>query len=261
MGEIGGTSNKIITVGAYVTKDSYVNIKGNTMKSDDPLNTLASFSSRGPTADGRTKPEITAPGEKIVSSVNSYDTSYNENNDEVIIRVEQGGSGWFFAAMQGTSMATPMTTGIVALMLQANPALGPEQAKQILKQNARTDSYTGTIPPEGSNSWGWGKIDAQKSVLAAFNAQGIGENRTPDLTVYPNPSTGIIHLKTTGSFRKFSSVSVMNLQGVTVYQSPENPGWKDQEAIDLSFLPSGVYMLNIQFSDGQPFHSKIAIVR
>jgi len=75
VGEIGGTSNKIITVGAYVTKDQYVNLKGNLEKSEDSLSHLAEFSSRGPTADGRTKPEITAPGEELVSAVNSYSTS------------------------------------------------------------------------------------------------------------------------------------------------------------------------------------------
>jgi len=58
------------------------------------------------------------------------------------LKVEKGSTAWYFAAMQGTSMATPMTTGIIALMLQANPKLGPEQVKQILKDGARRDSYT-----------------------------------------------------------------------------------------------------------------------
>jgi len=260
-GEIGGTSKKIITVGAYVTKDSYVNMQGKTMTSADPLNQLASFSSRGPTVDGRTKPEICAPGEKLVSSVNSYDTAYNENNEDVVLRVEQGTTQWYFAAMQGTSMATPMTTGIIALMLQANPFLGPERIKQFLQESARTDSYTGPIGPEGSNDWGWGKIDALKSVQAAFNCLGIDRESKNELSVYPNPSRGIITLKNAGLNGQRSEIVVQDMMGCNVLRTTyEWSGWDDCR-IDLSGLPSGLYLLGIRENMDQMRYVKVQLIK
>ena len=249
VGEIGGTSKKIITVGAYATKFSFVNMKGDTVKSSDSLNRLAYFSSRGPTVDGRTKPEITAPGEKLVSSVNSTDTTYNENYTNTVMKVEQGGSKWYFGAMQGTSMATPMTTGIIALMLQANPTLGPERVKQILQDNARTDIYTGTIPPSGSNTWGWGKIDAQKSVQAAFNVQGIAWLGISGISAYPNPTIGIVNLKNNSSGSLSSAISVRNLSGIIVKEAFHY--WNSGEVyqLDLSLLPEGTYIITLTGSN------------
>lgn len=76
-------------------------------------------------------------------------------------------------------MATPVVTGTVALWLQADPTLTPAQVKQYLKDSAITDVYTGTILPTGSNTWGWGKVDAwrglqkvRKSVVYTFNGNG-----------------------------------------------------------------------------------------
>ena len=261
IGEIGGTSKKIITVGAYTTKHEYLNIKGVTQTSDDELNTLAEFSSRGPTIDGRTKPEITAPGEELVSSVNSYSPKYDDNNSSSVLKVEQGGNKWYFAAMQGTSMATPMTTGIIALMLQANHLLGPEQVKQMLQNSARTDSYTGTIPPTGSNSWGWGKIDAQKSVQAAFGSMGIENPEETQITAFPNPTSGLVYIKNPGLGGQTSEISVQNAIGVTVLRQSHTWYTNDALQIDLSNYPQGMYVITINNNRDQQSHKKILITR
>lgn len=155
VGEIGGTGNSIISVGAYNTTATTV---GN----------IASFSSKGPTADGRTKPDITAPGNRLAASVSRFDNSYLSGGSgwsDVVAGVTNGTNNWYYAQMQGTSMASPMVTGIIALWLQAYPHLNPTQALNLIKQNAWTDSYTGTIPSTGNNTWGWGKIDAHEGLL------------------------------------------------------------------------------------------------
>lgn len=155
VGEIGGTGKSIISVGAYNTTATTV---GN----------IASFSSKGPTADGRTKPDITAPGNRITASISRFDNYYSSGGggwSDVVSGVTNGTNTWHFAQMQGTSMASPMVTGILALWLQAYPHLNPTQAKQLLKDNAWTDSYTGIIPSTGNNTWGWGKIDAHEGLL------------------------------------------------------------------------------------------------
>ena len=199
IGEIGGTGNSIISVGAYNTKQNYTKLGGGNGKIDwtGSLGDKAKFSSNGPTVDGRTKPDITAAGNVIISSVNSFNGDYKpttgSKKDYLAYNyIYSGSTRWYFAAMQGTSMAAPVITGIVALMLQANPNLKADQIKQILKNRAYSDSYTGTIPSTGSNSWGWGKANAWYSVADAYcYGQTLSVNISGPLTFCSGGSTTI----------------------------------------------------------------------
>ena len=165
--EIGGTGNAIVSVGAYTSKNSWTafNSSPQTAPTFAPIGTIASFSSKGPTADGRTKPDITAPGNILASSVSRFDNSYLSSSGLTVSGVTNGTNTWYFGMMEGTSMASPMVTGIIALWLQAYPHLNQTQALNLIKQNAWTDSHTGTIPSTGNNTWGWGKVDAHEGLL------------------------------------------------------------------------------------------------
>ncbi|WP_045515054.1 S8 family serine peptidase [Neobacillus niacini] len=88
---------------------------------------LADFSSRGPARQTYDmKPEVTAPGVSVLSTVPSYmvDSDHQENYQ------------YAYSRYSGTSMATPHTAGIAALMLQANPQLQPEDIKTVLMNTA-----------------------------------------------------------------------------------------------------------------------------
>lgn len=98
------------------------------------------FSSRGPTADNRPKPDILAPGEKIVSAV-------------------PGGN---YQKMSGTSMAAPHIAGIAALLLERNPKLEPWQIKKILMESAK--ALESTSDP---NIQGKGLVDVVKALQMA----------------------------------------------------------------------------------------------
>lgn len=209
IGGEGANSDAVISVGSYTTKPTWkrlsdqkeVNYGGN-------FGEIAPSSSRGPTVDGRTKPDITAPGRYIVAAVNSFDTDYTptgKNGDFVVngLTSTTTGQKWQFAAMQGTSMAAPVVTGIIALMLEANPTLNTEQIRAVLRnQGRKVDNFTGTIPSTGSNTWGWGKINALESVKQAEQiprliAQ-INNNNSPttfcaggSVTFFANTGTGL----------------------------------------------------------------------
>lgn len=179
LAEIGGTGKNIISVGAFVTRNSYQKEGSDeTYTLNETLGDIASFSSKGPTADGRMKPEITAPGCYIVSAVSSHDATlgsldiarYGTWNDK----------NYYYAYMQGTSMAAPVVTGILAGWLQANPKLTPQEVRDILKKTAVRDAYTGTTPTEGNPTWGYGKIDAwnglKESISLASSIHDISED-------------------------------------------------------------------------------------
>ena len=101
---------------------------------------VALFASRGPSPWGEVKPEVSAPGVNILSSL----------------------PGGAHGLKDGTSMAAPQVAGAVALMLQANPALSPDQVEAIL---------TGTAQPLGeaspNNEYGWGLLNAYAAVQQA----------------------------------------------------------------------------------------------
>jgi len=184
VGEIGGSGEAMISVGSYTTRNSFTNITGRLIDYSyyGSEGALSYFSSHGPTADGRTKPEITAPGQLIISSFNRFDNSnsvYNRNSMAVATETFGGNTEWW-GAMQGTSMACPAVTGIMALWLQATPELTIAQAKALLTHSAINDEYTDSIPEEGSNYWGWGKINA----MGGFGTMWYTVTSTPNDTAF-----------------------------------------------------------------------------
>jgi subtilisin family serine protease len=165
-----GTARKVITAGAYTTKMQWTDINATTWSITsswcgsnftDALGDIACFSSRGPTRDGRTKPDVTAPGHRIASDLSVDSVSNHSAQDQL-----QGGK---LLMESGTSQATPHITGIVALILQGNPALTYDTALQALQGSATKDSFTGSGT---NNTWGAGKVNALEAVKAAGGGSG-----------------------------------------------------------------------------------------
>ena len=204
---------------------------------------LANFSSEGPTVDERIKPDISAPGVGVASSISSYTTdSYT-----TFMSTTFNGRTYDFAKFSGTSMASPAATGVVALMLEANPNLTPVQIKQILKETAREDSKTGSLPPTGSTEWGWGKVNALAAVKEASRILSI--NDAPlfnEVNVFPSLATNqlsISHPNTDGY-----QYTIFDINGRVVLQG------NTQDQITISSIPAGTYILHL--SSGNEFGVK-----
>ncbi len=114
----------VITVGATLTM-------GTPTRVDDEI---ASYSSKGPTAiDHIVKPELVAPGNHLVSILDGGST-LAVDYPQFDLYSSNGTSQYF--VLSGTSMATPLVSGAVALMLEQNPALTPDQVKARLMKTA-----------------------------------------------------------------------------------------------------------------------------
>jgi hypothetical protein len=158
-----GNAHKIITTGAYTTKYDWESIDGNRyhFSGSTPVGTIAPFSSRGPTRDGRQKPDITAPGTAIASALSS-----NSELAKIIPLVISE----THAILAGTSMSAPHVAGTVVLMLEGKRNLTPQEIANRLKGTARSDAYTGLTP---NLTWGFGKLNAAKG----FDTIGLDEDK------------------------------------------------------------------------------------
>ncbi|MEY4792993.1 MAG: hypothetical protein RIT34_1802 [Bacteroidota bacterium] len=176
-------ADQVISVAAYATQ--YATNSGSLVGG-----ALANFSSRGPRYDGAMKPDIAAPGVAIASAVSSFTNA----NYTSVGNTTFNNTTYHFAKFSGTSMASPMVAGVVALMLEANPYLSASQVKEIIMNTARQDNYTGVIPAGGSPLWGAGKVNAYAAVKLALQTLGTQNALvSTDWNVYPNPVQNYLH--------------------------------------------------------------------
>jgi serine protease AprX len=150
----------VITVGALDHNDTPTT-------ADDRL---ASFSSRGRTQEGHVKPEVVAPGRKIVAALAGPSSTLGR---EFADRVTDGQ----YLRLSGTSMAAPMVAGVVALMLDRNTALTPDQVKWLLMTTA--NRYPGQEDGAGVVDPTEAKNRAESKTIGRAN-QGLTRNTDLD---------------------------------------------------------------------------------
>lgn len=150
------TAKKLIAVGSYVSKTSWIDIDDVTrVQNGATLSAISGFSSHGPSRDGRVLPHISAPGEAILSVLSS---ALILGTDVPRAEVLQGGE---LQKLQGTSMASPHVAGVVALLLERNRYLTRDNVISLLSSTAV--SAGGTVP---NNTFGAGKMHALNALLA-----------------------------------------------------------------------------------------------
>ena len=141
-----GSAASVICVGSYATKSEWIDSENRIRTEDTKVDDISDFSSRGPLLNGGRKPDIAAPGERIVAafSADGWGSTIQDGRH---------------VAWRGTSMAAPHVAGAAALMYQQNPHLTASEVK---------DTLTSTAVDRGSagwdEAWGYGKLD----ILAAM---------------------------------------------------------------------------------------------
>jgi serine protease AprX len=203
---------------------------------------LASFSGRGPTADGRVKPDLWAPG----------------------VRISGPKSRGGYTTANGTSFASPFVAGVVALMLGANPTLTPSAVKKILTKTAQK-----WAPGKRNSESGFGRLQAYDAVTrAGAITEDLDPPRVPSVIFWKSSiTTAEVHNHpfTVGALKDFIAVTAI------VYDAP-GPGLilelldpsgnivarKDdssrQEGLAFKPIETGVYTLRVTgFGGSTPY--------
>lgn len=255
-----GAAQSVLLVGAYASKVSYTDINGISWSYSTYVQAhkLVPFSSRGPMADGRIKPDITAPGLTLATAFTSYDTTYTptgDNSSQIVAGYLDPGSGrnYYYGEFTGTSASSPVAAGIVALMLQAAPTLTPQEVQNILAWTAIQDAHTGSLPVDGNNNWGHGKINAYGAMQHLLYSAGIPNFATKDMEglLFPNPGDGNFTLDLNSTQSENLRLEVLTLTGsqVAAMNLQVNEGHHTYP-LNLTHLPSGIYLVTMNTSGG-----------
>lgn len=205
--EIGGTAKRIISTGAYIGRATLKYWNDSVEVSTDKKNDITHFSGTGPTVDGRIKPEITAPGWRIVVAMSRS----SQPDLTPVIWPDISRKSGRYAEATGTSGSAPVVAGIVALMLQINPTLTPETTLKCIQKSAIQDQWTGDITTP-INRWGAGKINAEGAVKEAIVLSSpirVSRKETPS----PVSFTHSGHSVFIRNFHQKGSAVLFNLQG------------------------------------------------
>jgi subtilisin family serine protease len=209
----------------------------------------AGFSSYGPTADGRIKPDLCAMG------VDTYVASdYNQAS--------------YFRRSNGTSFAAPLIASAAALILEKHPHWGPAEVYSELKKSAsRADN------PD--QQYGWGIPDIWRSIF-------LGEKPVlppidvfaGEIRLYPNPSNGVTNIVFAypvifNAVLPTASLEIVDLWGKILWREsyPEIGAgsrfwiaWNPFETLGRA-LPSGMYIVRLLISGEQVALGKMQVVR
>ncbi len=246
----GGTAcaEGLVTVASYVSRDQFTNQSGMTYATNyGTEGDISGFSSHGPSLSAEPKPTVAAPGSMVVSAISKYNSGFSATSSTVVQDIKRGLRHFYYAANAGTSMAAPVVTGTIALWLQANPNLTPQQITDIIKTTSRKDSFTGD--EEWSPLFGYGKIDAYeglKKALQLGDATGIPavyDTETP-ITIQREAQAWRILF---GSNEHEADVCIYDANGRKVAgRHFTGIARGDEEVISFSGLAKGVYIVRIK---------------
>jgi minor extracellular serine protease Vpr len=241
------TAEKVIAVGSYVTKNSWVDVDDRLLMLSPPPVILdrSAFSSKGPTRDGRMSPDITAPGQLIFAALSSHLTEGIGYDRYAVL---QGGG---YLGKNGTSQATPHVTGTIALLLQIKNDLTYNEAIQGFSETARTNQFTGSTP---NNSVGPGYLDAHGAVENMVGLVSSVENRDeahPHSFVlkqnYPNPFNSTTNIIFDLPERSRVKIEIYDILGqlVDIITEKDFPAGSHIVKYDGSALNSGIFYYRI----------------
>lgn len=249
----------VICAGATSYRTRYLNTKGELQTYDCGTDgEWAFYSSVGPTYDGRTKPDVLAPGTNILTSMSSFYMENNPEDDtEMVAESTFKGRRYGWMSCSGTSMSSPAVAGTIALWLQARPDLTPEDVMGVIR---RTSRRYGDMEGEKDNRYGYGQIDAYRGLLDILGIdaiEGISTHRAELLRISPGEAM-TLNIETDTPLERRLEVSIYTTDGrLAAKTAMERGATRMSKRMDLP--GKGVYV--VQTNGGGKGTTGSALVR
>jgi hypothetical protein len=228
----------VISPSDYVFAPTFMSVDGNTYGGGQGApGEIWTGSSKGPTQDGRLGIDFAAPGEVLFGPYSSGSFYSRAISNQV------AGGNNLYGIQNAVSASAPLTTGIIALMLEMDPTLTPPEVLAILQNTARSDGFTGNTP---NNTWGQGKIDAKAALDEVNRIVGTEEVNPINKQVWlsPNPAKNIVRIVTSDGV-EMRNLRVYDVAGREVLWANDIHG-----EIDISSLVGGSYLFRCTTDGG-----------
>lgn len=259
--EGAASSEKVVAVGAYTTKTSWTALNGiaDYYTLMGQVDELAKFSCVGPQVDNNLpKPAVVAPGNFVTAPISSTHRTYRkadiEDDTNTIEKITLNGRDNYYGLMQGTSMATPMVTGAIAIWLEAYPTMPYATLMDILQKSSSHDSHTGH--DTWNATWGYGKLNVYEGLKLAIQAK---KNETTGIYHVANTATPLTFLPEGhryrllfGSHEAEAHIALHTTAGALVHsQQLIQVPLGHEVIIDLSTLERGIYILSVKTAEAR----------
>ncbi len=190
---------------------------------------LVGFSSRGPTADGRIKPDVCAMGADVFCA-------QADSND--------------YFVLSGTSLATPIVAGCAALIMEAHPDWTAQMVRTAIMNTASNHETP-------DNDYGWGIVNAEAAADFVFDGAGEPSRGVPMSPVlissYPNPVNGAATIQLTLSKESTGKLTLFDLLGRAVEAWPRDK-WSagtNRVRLETERLATGIYLARFEGDAGR----------
>lgn len=151
----------------------------------------------------------------------------------------------------GTSQSAPLVTGLTSLLLAQDPFRSPDEIRAIIRNTA--EDQVGTILEDGlgfDQYYGYGRVNAHQALLQG--AVSVDDIAASKVSIFPNPSSDYLFIKSKIDYKE---IRLINMLGSTFFRS-EIQRHSDLQKIDISDLPSGIYLIKISNNDKTVIVSK-----
>ena len=253
----------VICVGSTAHRLGFTNYKGQykDYSYGRTRGQLSPYSSTGPAMNGQMKPQITAPGDNIISSYSSFYIEANPEANDINSDVEHfdyQGRTYAWNANTGTSMATPVVAGVIALWLEAKPDLTPQEVIDALSHTSRHPDSSLDYP---NSKYGYGEIDAYNGllhILGAARIEGVSHHQPQLLRI--SASDGLLQLTCDTPPTAPLHVSIYSLGGTLVHDATIHTPLASCQ-IPLTSCRPGLYIVQVTCSIAQYTGSQVVNVR